>query len=73
MIRYLPDGKVYRGNVLPLDHGAESYMCSRCEDYYSLRPNMEPTPYCDACAHSLCLELANALDAANDALRGSIP
>lgn len=40
----------------------EPPVCARCEDEYFLRDGMEPTKYCDPCAHERVAELEALLE-----------
>ena len=46
--------RIWRESKVELN---EPPICERCEDEYSLRDGMEPTKYCDACAHQTVSEL----------------
>lgn len=39
----------------------EEVPCLRCEDTYYLKIGCEPTPLCDACAHTTVYEFSEAL------------
>lgn len=45
--------------------------CRECNRPYQIRPDSEPTDYCDECAHLIVSKLETALSDANEELESS--